>query len=215
MEHTTKVSNKDHDREVKEKKEEYEKQIGYLTYLGQDTNEALGKKNWYEVLPESSRFIRSNDIKETYNKLVLKDKDGTPKAIEADVKNGEISWKEKQRLDPLNVIKRYHNKNRNNNNTNSKETNNKIQDSILKGLHKKHKHKKSKEKLRKEEQLIKIQKMREIRLKREQEEKYKTKMFLSKLSGSPERLEPKQAIQKIKPKYNSQFNPELARQNYQ
>lgn len=210
LEHATTSTNKDHDLEEKEKKEEYEKKIGYLTYLGQDTNEALKKKNWYEVLPESSRFLRGSDIKDTYDKLVLKDQDGKPKTKEIDVKDGEIGWKAKQRLDPINAFKKYcHGKvqvvHQPLKNEESVST-----DIITNNKCKKKKHKKDKEK---EEKAKKLQKLREARLKREQQEKYKTEMFLTGLNGPIEKQE-EQPINKVKPKYNSQFNPELARQNY-
>lgn len=216
-----KTTNTEHDQEVKEKKEEYEKKIGYLTYLGQDTNEVLKKKNWYEVPPEDSRFSRTDVIKDTYDKLVLKDADGKPKTKESDIKNGEISWKAKQRLDPINAFRKYCSETKSvpkvtkpEGTAISMNYTSLIGESTKHEPSKdKHKSKKKKQKKDKEDKDKKLQKLREARLRREHREKCRTEIFLTGLHPTTSKNS-EETVNKVKPKYNSQFNPELARQNY-
>ncbi|CAL7943366.1 unnamed protein product [Xylocopa violacea] len=200
--------NEEHEKEKKEEKEKYEKQIGYLTYLGQDTNEATGKKNWYEELPDR-----------------LKD-------TEKDV---EVQVKKKALADPIQDIRKYLSIM----GAGSTESILKIKpeslkrkkddsddsDSDHKRSVKRHKHKKSKkhkkEKYRRREKddvdktNIDMQKLRAERLLREQSEKLRTEALLAKLRGDPIPTTTPETAPKptIKQKYNSQFFPEIARQN--
>lgn len=199
----------EHEKEKKEEKEKYEKQIGYLTYLGQDTNEATGKKNWYEELPK--RLLDTE-------------------------KNVEVETKKKALNDPIVDIKKYLNIM---NSQPVKDPKVKTEDAKRKycdsdsfhsnqETHKHKKHKKDKKYKKHEKknykQLIKeeaknqsntnIEKLRAERMLREQSEKLRTEALLAKVRGEPiPVVAPKTPKSTIKQKYNSQFFPEIARQN--
>ena len=54
------TGNKEREEEKKKEQEEYEKSVGYLTYLGQDTNELTGDKSWWQRIPEVSVNEKKN-----------------------------------------------------------------------------------------------------------------------------------------------------------
>lgn len=224
-------TNKEHEQEKKEEKEKYEKQIGYLTYLGQDTVESTGKISWYNKIP---------------NRLST-----TP--IEEPI---EVSSKTKKLSDPLNDIRRYLGMNSKETDVNIKSEKNeslkprtkrKRSESEDEGKRKRTKFKKSKRKhsvdrdkfkdLSKHRKKCKknkfmekphrnsndkkyqekckpcLEDLRAKRLQREQEERIRAEKVLAKLRG--ETLpDVKLVVPVIQQKYNSQFNPHLAKQNY-
>ncbi|KAL1128972.1 hypothetical protein AAG570_013506 [Ranatra chinensis] len=182
-------SNKEYEKEKKEEREKYEKQIGYLTYLGQDTVEATGNVSWYSKVPERLR----------------------PE------ENSEIGTKTKNRLDPLNCFKKY---------TSDDTPSKKATDVECSKKNKKHKKDKKKGKKRKrsktdsngssscEEAKPSLEELRAKRVKREAEEKARAAALLARLSGHPTIPQQSTTQQKnITQKYNSQFNPHIAKQN--
>ncbi|KAL3268074.1 hypothetical protein HHI36_007203 [Cryptolaemus montrouzieri] len=194
--------NKEHEKEKKEEIEKYEKQIGYLTYLGQDTNEALGKKNWYDQAP-----IRESD------------------------KDEELNLKSKVKDDPLEIMKKYVpstyiQKNITSIKASDIETRKRKQsESYSHHSHskKKKKHKKKcKHKSRRKsydsdsdestdlEKKQKIEILRKERIEREKEEKRRSDALLAQVK----KRDVSSNAEIVQRKYNSQFNPEIARQNF-
>lgn len=173
-----------------------------MTYLGQDTNEALRLKSWYEVAPK-----RDQD-EGPHSKSQIIEKDSKAKYL----------------LDPLTLIhavcppeKVFVSEKKPKEKSKSPET------SKLKKhkKDKKHKHKKDhKKKSRKskksryeEEKMEKLEKLRKERLKREARERARQEKLFAKDVPKTEELKTAQETQQFSQKYNSQFNPHIAKQN--
>ena len=78
------VANKEHEEEKKKEQEDYEKQIGLLTYLGQGSREATGESAWYEK-PSLLKTLQSQSSEDINHK----------------------AEKAKSMFDPLRVIRHY------------------------------------------------------------------------------------------------------------
>merc|ERR1711915_741873 len=73
-----------HEDEKKKEQEEYEKKVGYLTYLGQDTEELTGEQVWWKKRPQ--------------DRIAMSEKDKLKTAVHE---------KQKDFLDPLSDLRKY------------------------------------------------------------------------------------------------------------
>jgi hypothetical protein len=238
--YTSTTENAERTEEKKQEKEKYEKQVGYLTYLGQDTNEALRKRDWYEMLPDrtdkrnedGSKIEVSLQSKLLQDPLTLMHKYmGTsssykPTVVEPEKKQPEVKKYESLLTDSLKNYRLKKKKRKHStSSTSSKDT------SSSKKSSKKSKKKKSKRKHKKsskhsssdssdssDEELKrlkqqKLEALRVERLAREKIEREKADNLLRKLRGETEPKQQPVEAKNYKQRYNSQFNPEIARQN--
>lgn len=227
-----KKTNKEHEKEKKEEQEKYEKQIGYLTYLGQDTNEALGKKNWYDVAPNRSSFEKE----EVNMKAKIKE---DPLTI---IKKYTSIEKTSQSLDKTNIFPIIHSNSVDKHESHSRKRKLSSESSLSEKYkektshkrrkkHKKHKSTKrhsrhcsdlsesdNESDIQQIEKKKKLEVLRMQRLKREQEERKKTDVLLAKVFGEDDKNKtdttPPKVQRHVKQRYNSQFNPEIAKQNF-
>jgi len=88
------VTNKEREAEMKQEKEEQEKKIGLLTYLGQDTLEATKGKEWYHDATSS--------VSQLWSQRRLA---GDAREQEGRGEEEEVSLKSKHALDPIDAIR--------------------------------------------------------------------------------------------------------------
>lgn len=252
-------TNEEFEDEKKKEQEDYEKKIGYLVYLGQDSIEQSKQAPWYAKINRGrpadleSEVEKVKELDEAAGKIGGLEEKGKSVSIE-EVKMAKF----KNLLDPLKDIRKYLStpgvkRKLDSFPTSSKrsysppskksctekgpEKSGKRKKNKKHKKHKKHKHSSKHKKRSKtsyssatdsssessadERKKSSLEKLRRERLEREREEKRRAEKVLANLRGesSPQRDVPANksstvTMSSVKQKYNSQFNPHLARQNY-
>ncbi|CAF1595770.1 unnamed protein product [Adineta ricciae] len=185
---TTDATNAEHEKEKKAENEEFEKKIGLLTYLGGSIVESKGSVPWY--------LERNNN-----NRSDVRDVSRTDRE--------ERDRLRIQKQDPLNHMSKYvddlkrkredENKSLSSNSTKKTSASSTSSSSSTSS---------------------RIEQLRADRLKREAQERAKTATYLSRVftgsDSTPATPEPVRVeIDDRKRRYNSQFNPDIAKQNSQ
>jgi len=259
----TATSNKEHEEEKKKEQEEYEKKVGYLTYLGQDTEELTGEQVWWRKLPKDrlaesanqsniksavaekqkqfmdpladiKKYLKCDGVRLTYKKYEEKLKDREHKAInfESMRKEREKEKKSKRKRSISSSSSEGHSSNhrsmkKSKMSKKSKKKTVKKEKSKNRDERKRGKDEKKKSKKRrrissssqesesedgaKSAAKANLDKLRRERLEREKVERAKADRLMF---GEPQQEEKAgEAGLKTKQKYNSQFNPDIAKQN--
>ncbi|KAH8318044.1 hypothetical protein KR074_003571, partial [Drosophila pseudoananassae] len=211
-----KTTNKELEKEKKEEQEKYEKQIGYLTYLGQDTNEALKVHSWYEVAPKRE-VVGDPNSEELHLKKKLAQDPLTliNSLLPPEKKEPKESKKRKRDTTPTIPPGSPARSSRSKPKKQKKEKHEKKHKKSKK--HKSHKREAKKESLLDAERQKRenLSRLRRERLRREIAERQRSEALFApkEPAGAPSVASTPAPTPRIKQKYNSQFNPELAKQN--
>ncbi|XP_055301076.1 leukocyte receptor cluster member 1 homolog [Sitodiplosis mosellana] len=246
------------DEEKRQEQEKYEKQIGYLTYLGQDTHEAMGTRSWYNSAPKRNSEsvydesgekveigLKVKHLHDPMMQFLTKKKpitvDGSKMGNGGDSKSVNIDTKPIAVKAMPTILEKPMSRKRSTSperkHKKSKSSKRSKEKKVKKNKKKKYKKEKRKrrhssasdsssdsesEQLR-QHKMLALQQLREERLQRERQEHEKTKELLRKKCPSllppeelkkPEEVNTEPRMPAMKQKYNSQFNPYLAKQNY-
>ena len=232
-------TNKEHEEEKKKEQEEYEKKVGYLTYLGQDTEELTGEQVWWKKLPTNrkadseanaskaviggkqkdfldplgdlKKYLKCDGVRLTLKKYEKKREETEHKAI-----NFESMKKQKRKRKRSSSSSRSRSRSRSRERR-KKKSKKKHKSKSKKGKHKKMKRRKSSSSSEssdddnKTQAKLNLEKLRRERLERERLERDKANKLVF---GEPEVKKSKEEeLRSKEQKYSSQFNPDLARQN--
>lgn len=215
-----KTTNKELEKEKKEEQEKYEKQIGYLTYLGQDTNEALKVHSWYEVAPKREEVGDPNAQELHLKQKLAQDPLTLINALLPSEKRTKGATKRKRERVPT-IPPGESSPARSSHSSHSKSKKQK-KDKQEKKHKKSKKHKSHKREARKDSLLAaerqkreNLDRLRRERLRREMAERQRSEALFApkEPAGAASVASTPAPTPKIVQKYNSQFNPELAKQN--
>jgi len=200
-EYPSQASNEEYEKEKREAMEKYEKQIGYLSYLVDNKNEVSRKCSWYEKIPgrhptsphcKEENYLHSKSLIDPYNKfksIVDSDCLSTSKNKNTTKESHQSTGlKEEKNVETSCEM--------------LSSTSWDYRRSYCSTIHSQR---------RKNKRSPSMEELQLKRLKREKEEKIKATLFLAQINGG---AVGKNVIPPLNQKYNSQFNPDIAKQNF-